>query len=109
MIQRDGHSRLHRVTTGTLMNEALTGAPDGVEVALGAFDKTYEWVIVAMLGEASDELLRVFASRVDSAVLASNLEPTSPELVRAYERLGEAGARDVVVARGQALDYEAAA
>lgn len=102
-------SRLHRVATGTLMNEALTGSPDGVDVALQAFERTYDWVIVALIGDDSGALTSLFAGRVDSAVLASSLAPTSPDLVGAYERLQAAGVKDVVVAREQALDMDVAA
>jgi hypothetical protein len=44
----------------------------------------------------------LFAPRVDAVVIASNLEPASQELVRTYEEVQEAGAKDVMVAREQA-------
>ena len=110
VISRDPASAYHRVPTGTLMNEALTGSPESLELALQAFDGTYDWVICAVLGDDARLLLDVFAPRTDGVVLASNLEPASPVLVEAYERVKAAGAKDVVVAREHpALELDEAA
>ncbi len=109
VIQRDRGSRIHRVAIGTLLNEALTGSPESLDVTLRAFESTYDWVICALLGNGEGNLLPLFAARVDAVVLASNLEPANPHLVRAYEAVKKTGADDVVVAREQAVAVHEAA
>lgn len=103
-------SRLHRVGVGTLVNEAILENVEGVGVVMSALAETYDWVFCALLGTEAEPLLKVFAPLVDTVVIASDLEPASPALVRAYEAARAAGAKDVVVAREQAsgLDVEAA-
>ncbi|WP_375461185.1 GumC family protein [uncultured Enterovirga sp.] len=109
VIQRDSGSSLHRVATGTLLNEALTSSPEGLDVALQAFESTYDWVICAVLGNSDEALLRLFASRADTVVLASNLEPANPDLVHSYETAKAAGAAQVIVAREHATVLDEAA
>ena len=109
VIGRDPGSSLHRVPTGTLLNEALTGSPESVDLALQAFDNTYDWVVIALFGDEGQALLPLFAPRVDTVVIASNLEPAHPELVGAYEAAQSAGATDLIVAREQAVVLDQAA
>jgi succinoglycan biosynthesis transport protein ExoP len=111
VIRRDASSPLHRIPVGTLLNEALTASPDSLDVALKAFAGSYDWVIVALLGapEAGDAMLPLLAPRCDIAVLASNLEPASPDLVNSHEALRAAGARQIVVARELPMAFDQAA
>ena len=100
VITRDPTSRLYRIAPGTLMNDALTDAPENLDVALQALDSTYGWVVFALMGQESGELARLIAPRVDVVVLASDLDPSSAGLVGAYEALQNAGGKDVIVASG---------
>ena len=100
VIAREPSSRLYRIAPGTLSNEALTEAPESLETMLEALDSTYGWVICTLVGATGDELLRLIAQRVDAVVLASDLDPTSAELLSAYDALRDAGAKDVIVASG---------
>lgn len=109
VIGRDPESRVHQVGAGTLVNEALTGSPESIDLALEAFDATYEWVVCALLGDLEETLLPLLAPRVDAVVLASDLEPANPLLVRAYEAIRAAGGKDVVVAREQLAALDEAA
>lgn len=103
VIYPEPGSRLHRVSTGLLRNEALTGGPDRLDVVVTALEQTYDWVICTLIGGDEGGLLKLLAPRFDSVVIASNLEPASQILVRAYEAACEAGSADVVVAREQPL------
>ena len=109
VIQRDPGSPVHRVATGTLLNEALTGSPEGLDVALQAFESTYDWVICALIGDTDEAFLGLFATRADTVIIASNLEPANPDLVRRYEAAKAAGATQVIVAREHAPELEEAA
>ena len=101
VIDRDPGSRLHRVAPGSIDRGLLVDEWDGVEIALSAFDQTYDWV-VCVLQEADDEhLFGLLAARVDAAIIASEAEPTDPGLVRLYENAQAAGAGDVIVVREQ--------
>ena len=109
VIVRDPGSRLHHIPPGTLLNEALTGSPEGLDVALQALDATYDWVVCALFGTDETGLLPLLAGRFDAVVLASNLEPANPRLVGAYEAIVAAGGKDVVVAREEDESLEEAA
>jgi hypothetical protein len=74
----------------------------GVDLALSAFDQTYDWVICVLRHSREEALLSLFAPRVDAVVIASNADPASGSLVDLYEKAKSAGAPDVVVAREQA-------
>lgn len=100
VISRDPSSRLYRIAPGTLMNDALTAAPENVDIALQALDSTYGWVVCTLVGEEAAELMRLLAPRVDTVVLASDLDPSSTRLVSAYEALRSAGGKEVIVASG---------
>lgn len=100
VISRDSASRLYRIAPGTLMNDALTTAPENVDVALQALDSTYGWVVCTLVGTEAGELMQLLAPRVDTVVLASDLDPTSSRLVGAYEALRSAGGKEVIVASG---------
>lgn len=102
VITRDASSRLYRIAPGTLLNDALTTAPENLEVALEALDSTYGWVVCTLVGEESGELMRLIAPRVDAVVLASDLDPASPRLVTAYQALQSVSGKDVIVASGYA-------
>ena len=102
VIQRGSGSRLHHVSTGTLMNEALTGSPESLDITLQAFERTYDWSLCLLLGGNGGDLLPLFAARMDAVVIASDLEPANPDLVTSYERAQSAGAKDIVVAREHA-------
>jgi succinoglycan biosynthesis transport protein ExoP len=107
VIRRESGSKLHRIGAGSLRNEALTGEPGGLDVALSALDKTYDWVVCVFMANSSRELMQLVAPRVDAVVIASNLEPANQDLVRTYEDAHGAGAKDVVVAREQAPPVDA--
>lgn len=109
VIAQEPGSHLHRIAVGTLVNEALVANGEGVSVVMAALAETYDWVFCALLGTDGDELLKIFAPLVDAVVIASNLEPASPDLVGAYEATRAAGATDVVVAREQATELDVAA
>ncbi len=111
VIYPEPGSRLHRVSTGLLTNEALTAGSDKLNLVVSALEQTYDWVICSLIGGDEGGLLKLLAPRFDSVVIASNLEPASHVLVQAYEAAREAGSPDVVVAREQPLadlDSEAA-
>ena len=99
IIARENHSRLHVVGAGFLDGALLAGEWRAVDVTLAAFDQTYDWVVCVLHDGANPELLRLLAPRMDSIVISSNEDPESLPLVEFYERLKEAGAKDVVVAR----------
>ena len=111
VIHSEPGSRLHRISTGLLKNEALTVGTDKLNFVVAALEQTYDWVICTLVGGDEGELLKLRAPRFDSVVIASNLEPASQVLVQAYEAAREAGSTDVVVAREHPLadlDSEAA-
>jgi polysaccharide biosynthesis transport protein len=99
IIGRDTRSRLHLVGSGLADDALLTEEPGVVDVALQAFDQTYDWVICLLHDSANAALLGLVAPRVDTLVIASNEDAASPPLVELYERAKAAGAPDVVVAR----------
>ena len=103
VIRAPRGSRTHRIGVGTLRNEALRAEPEGLDVALSAIEKTYDWIICVSLTGADADLLRLLAPRVDAVVIASSLEPANQDLVRTYEAAQEAGAKDVAVARDQTV------
>jgi uncharacterized protein involved in exopolysaccharide biosynthesis len=103
VIGREPGSKLHRIGIGTLKYDALASEPEALDVTLSALEKTYEWIVCVFRVNVRTDLVRLFAPRVDAIVIASNLEPASQDLVRAYEEAQEAGASDVMVAREQAV------
>ena len=109
VIQREPGTELHRIRPGTLMNEALTSAPESLEVALAALESTYDWVVCSLVGQEGHALTRMFSARVDAVVLASNLDPAHPDLVDAYEAAQAAGAKTVLIAREQMSELQEAA
>lgn len=108
VIHRHPASRLDLVPVGTLLNEALTAMPEAMDLTFAAFEQAYEWVVWSLAPDAGAELLTLLAPRSDAVVIASNLEPASQDLVRAFEATQAAGARDVIVAREHALSEVAA-
>jgi hypothetical protein len=66
---------------------------------LQAFDQTYDWVVCLLHDGADTGLMGLMAPRVDSVVIVSDEDPESPALIDFYERVKDAGAPDVVVAR----------
>lgn len=109
IIGRDPGSRLHVVGVGLLDGALLAEEQQGVEIALSAFDETYEWVICVLHDSRNESLLPLLAQRLDAVIVASNAEPTDPGLVALYDRAKESGARDVVVARDTAPAEDRAA
>ncbi|TDR94817.1 GumC family protein [Enterovirga rhinocerotis] len=109
VIMRDAGSALYRIEPGTLLNEAITGSPESLDVALQALDSTYGWIVCALVGRDDRQLTKLIAPRVDAVVLASDLDPSSPILVGAYEDLQTAGGKDVIVASAQYGQYSQAA
>jgi polysaccharide biosynthesis transport protein len=99
IIGRESQSRLHIVGAGFLDGALLAEEWREVEAAFEAFDQTYDWVVCVLHDGGKAELLKLLAPRMDSVVVSSNEDATSPALVDFYERLKEAGAKDVVVAR----------
>ena len=99
IIGRDGRSRLHIVGAGLLDGTRLVEEAPAVDVALQAFDQTYDWVVCLLHDSTNAALLALVAPRVDTVVIVSNEDATSPPLVAFYERANAAGAPDVVVAR----------
>jgi polysaccharide biosynthesis transport protein len=99
IIGRDGRSRLHIVGAGLLDGTRLVEESPAVDVALQAFDQTYDWVVCLLHDSTNAALLGLVAPRVDTVVIVSNEDATSPPLVAFYERANAAGAPDVVVAR----------
>jgi polysaccharide biosynthesis transport protein len=102
IIDREPGSRLHLVTAGTREASVLPVEAQIVDVALEAFDQTYDWVICVLPGAGASGLLDFFAPRVDAVIIASDDDPASDPLVELYERARNAGAPDVVVAREKA-------
>jgi polysaccharide biosynthesis transport protein len=99
IIGRDPASRLDLVGAGLLDQALLTEEPQAVEIALAAFDETYDWVVCFLEDSSDPRLLSLLAPRIDTLVFASDAEEADPALLALYERAKEAGARDVVVAR----------
>ena len=99
VIEREPGSRLHRVPLGTIDAALLLQEPHGLDLALEAFDQSYDWVIALLQRPSADALLALAAARCDAVVVASEAEPTDEALVRLYDAAKSAGARDVVVVR----------
>jgi succinoglycan biosynthesis transport protein ExoP len=99
IIEREPGSRLHTVAPGTIDRALLAQEWEGVEIALSAFDQTYDWVICVLQDAADEHLFGRLAGRVDAAIIASDAEPTDEALVRLYDGAKAAGAADVVVVR----------
>ncbi|HYF55844.1 MAG TPA: GumC family protein [Salinarimonas sp.] len=98
VIVRETQSRLHVVEAGAVEGLALADEEDGVEIALTAFDQTYDWVI-ALAHRPDPALAGIMAERVDAVVIASADEATSERLVDLYELARGPGVADVVVVR----------
>ena len=108
IIERESGLRLHTVPVGTMEATVLHKDQSGVDLALSAFDQTYDWVICVLRQSRDETMLSLFAPRVDAVVIASNADPASGSLIDLYEKAKTAGAPDVVVAREQApADMEA--
>jgi uncharacterized protein involved in exopolysaccharide biosynthesis len=101
IIEREAGLRLHTVPVGKLDLAVLHKEPGAVDLALSAFDQTYDWVICVLRRSKDEALLSLFAPRIDAVVIASNADPASGSLVDLYEKAKIAGAPDVVVAREQ--------
>jgi polysaccharide biosynthesis transport protein len=99
IIERDSKSRLHVIGAGLLDGALLAEEWQGVDIALSAFDETYDWVICLLHDSRDPLLLPLFAPRIDTVVIASDAEPADSNLVDLYDRAKKAGAHDVVVAR----------
>jgi polysaccharide biosynthesis transport protein len=102
IIERESGLRLHTVPVGKIDIAILHKDSGAVDLALSAFDQTYDWVICVLRQSKDEALLSLFAPRVDAVVIASNADPASGSLVDLYEKAKTAGAPDVVVAREQA-------
>ncbi|MEA3041234.1 MAG: tyrosine-protein kinase Etk/Wzc [Sphingomonadales bacterium] len=102
IIERVSGLRLHTVPIGTLDVAVLHKDQSALDLALSAFDQTYDWVLCVLRHSREEALLSLFAPKVDAVVIASNADPASGSLVDLYERAKKAGAPDVVVAREQA-------
>jgi hypothetical protein len=98
-IDREPGSRLHRVAPGTIHRGLLVEEWEGVEIALSAFDQTYDWVVCVLQDPADERLFGLLGGSMDAAVIASEAEPTDPGLVRLYETAQGSGAGDVIVVR----------
>jgi uncharacterized protein involved in exopolysaccharide biosynthesis len=108
VIVREPQSRLHIVEAGAVDGLALADEEDGLDIALTAFDQTYDWV-VALCHKPDAGLVRLMAERVDGVVIASGDASTSERLVDLYELAKGAGAADVIVVREQAQAQAVAA
>jgi succinoglycan biosynthesis transport protein ExoP len=102
VIERETGLRLHTVPIGKRDMSVLHKDQSGVDLALSAFDQTYDWVLCVLRDSRQEGLLPLFAPKVDAVVIASNADPASGSLVDLYEKAKAAGAPDVVVAREQA-------
>ncbi len=102
IIERESGLRLHTVPVGKLDLAVLHKDQSALDLALSAFDQTYDWVFCVLRHSREEAMLSLFAPRVDAVVIASNADPTSGSLVDLYEKAKKAGAPDVVVAREQA-------
>ena len=102
IIEREAGLRLHTVPIGTLDPAVLHKDHAALDLALSAFDQTYDWVLCVLRHSREEAMLSLFAPKVDAVVIASNADPASGSLVDLYERAKKAGAPDVVVAREQA-------
>lgn len=103
IIEREPGSRLHLVAPGTLDGALLAEEWKGVDVALQAFDQTYDWVIALLHDSGDRSLLALLAPRVDAVAIASDADPSSAPLVDLYEVAKSVGAPDVVVARERVI------
>jgi uncharacterized protein involved in exopolysaccharide biosynthesis len=99
VIDREPGSRLHRVGPGTIERVLLVEEWDGVEIALSAFEQTYDWVVCVLQDGADERLFGLLAARTDAVIIASEAEPTDDKLVALYDAAKAAGAGDVVVVR----------
>lgn len=110
-IARERGSRLHRVGPGLVEAARLADEPEGVDLALSAFDQGYAWIIGLLVeaGAAGGTLLAMLAARADAVVIVSEEDPADPALVGLYNQARDAGAPDVVVARETALAVEGVA
>ena len=72
-----------------------------MDIALEAFDQTYDWVVCVLRDYSETGLMAFFAPRVDATVIAAEDSASEP-VVDLYERAREAGAPDVIVAREKA-------
>jgi uncharacterized protein involved in exopolysaccharide biosynthesis len=101
VIERESGHRLHIVPSGKVDVGVLHKDASGVDLALSAFDQTYDWVVCVLSDSRQDALLSLLAPKVDAVIIASNADPASGSLVDLYEKAKNAGAKDVVVAREQ--------
>jgi uncharacterized protein involved in exopolysaccharide biosynthesis len=101
IIERESGLRLHTVPVGQLDAAVLHKDPGSLDLALSAFDQTYDWVLCVLRKSREEPLLSLLAPKVDAVVIASNADPASGSLVDLYEKAKKAGAPDVVVAREQ--------
>lgn len=92
-------SSLHRVSRGEHDAGVLVAEPQAVEIALDAFDATYDWVVCRLdRADAAPDLVAMMAAAMDAIVIASNAPADDPALVALYGAAIRAGAPEVVVA-----------
>ena len=101
IIEREPGSRLHFIPPGLLGPSFLEDEPQAVDIALEAFDQTYDWVVCVLRDYSETGLMAFFAPRVDATVIAAEDSASEP-VVDLYERARDAGAPDVIVAREKA-------
>ncbi|WP_349367945.1 GumC family protein [Salinarimonas sp.] len=107
-IDRMPGGRPHRIAAGAEpLDLADEETRDAFEIALSAFEQTYDWTVLVHAG-ADDAALAALAPRVDAAVVATQAAPDDPALVARYEALKASGAPDVVVAIAAEALIEAA-
>ncbi|GEP08596.1 GumC family protein [Methylobacterium gnaphalii] len=103
VIHRVAGSRHHAIRTGLADRSVLLDEPHGLAIALNAMVQAYDWVIcrlVAPTAEPADDLVSALSACMDSVVIASDAEPDDAGLVALYGLATEAGAGQVLVARG---------
>lgn len=98
VIRRSRGSDLHRIGFGSHDGDVLTRDEDALDIALSALAHTYEWLALSQPDASDRAALALFARRVDTVVLASDRDPSDPQLVDLYGDLVEAGEAQVLVA-----------
>lgn len=109
VIGRDAGTRLHRVSAGTNLADALAQKSGALELPLLALDQTYEWVILVVDAAGLEALAPHVLPHVDHVVLVSEEAEQAEATRAAYARLAEAKARDIIVVVPQADGARAAA
>lgn len=93
VIFRDRNSPAHFIPAGREPLPADVGEGDRLATLLDALDHTYDHVVY----DVDDRMLALLGAKADAVVLVTEVGPSDPRTVRAYEAIKAASAAEVML------------